>query len=176
MNRLTLRQQAFVDAYLLDPSSIAGCARKAGYTEVSSRNASKSLMKSQAVLAAIEEGQNTRKVRLGITEDRVLQELATIAFSNIQDIIQQDANGNTTIDLKNLKREHAASISEVETSTYEGARGTLKKSKVKKVDKLAALALIAKHLGMLQEKVEIQGKLTLEELVMGVTQVDSKSS
>jgi phage terminase small subunit len=40
--------------------------------------------------------------------------------------------------------------------------------KVRTYDKIAALTQLGRHLGMFQDKIHIEGKLSLEDLVMGV--------
>lgn len=151
---LNLKQKKLVEEYHLDPSSIRALARKLGYSSGRAHDILQ-MPKAQEYLKELRE---IRKFRLGITEDRILQELCSIAFSNLKDLIKEDENGNTVIDLKNITREQAAAISEI------SKRGL--SSKIKLSDKLNALIHVGKHIGMFRDQVEVKGKVTLEQLVL----------
>jgi phage terminase small subunit len=156
-------QQRFVDEYLIDPISAAKCAERAGYSHNTSRKIAYSLMNTPKVRAAIEEGQKARAQRMGITQDRVLQELARIAFSNLQDVLEETEDGQTTVNVKRLPRDVAAMLGEVSITQTKG-KNQMKISRVKLHDKMAALDKIAKHLGMFTDKHE-HTIVTLEDLV-----------
>lgn len=121
-------------------------------------------MRQQKIRDAIAEGQRERAQRLGITQDRVLQELALIAFANLKDIVGTNEEGDTTIDMNGMTREVAAALAEVSIST-KGGKTKVKTAKARLADKLAALEKLGKHLGMFTEKIEHTGVLTLEQLV-----------
>lgn len=151
---LNLKQRQLIEAYHLNPSSITALAKTIGY----SSDRAHDIIKSEKGQRYLKELQEVRKFRLGVTEDRILQELCSIAFSNLKDLIKEDENGNTVIDLKNITREQAAAISEI------SKRGL--SSKIKLSDKLNALIHVGKHIGMFRDQVEVKGKLTLEQLVL----------
>lgn len=156
--KLTAKQAKFVEEFFKDSSSARAAARRAGYAKGACASMGPNLLKHPIVSAELDELIQIRKHRLGLTEDRILQELAHIAFANMKDVLKEDELGNITIDLNSLTYEQAAALSEVQ----KGRTGT----KVKLNDKLAALVHIGKHLGMFREKVEVTGKLSLEQLVM----------
>lgn len=123
------------------------------------------LLRTPEVAALVEEFEKNIGKKIGIDKDRVLQELAKIAFSNIKDYLLQDENGDTYVDIKGLSRDTAAALSEVTVETAQGLKVSNRKIKVKVADKISALLQIGKHLGMFKEQVEHSGKLTLEQLV-----------
>lgn len=117
------------------------------------------------IKAAIEDEQMARADRLGITKDRILQELALIGFGNVKNFVRQDAEGgDTTVPMNELSHEDTAPLTEYSVETTNGKVKT-KKVRIKMADKRAALVDMGKHLGMFKEKIEVTGKLTLEDLV-----------
>lgn len=174
MNDLTPQQQRFVEEYLIDNSSQTKAAIRAGYSIPSATVSASRLMKDPRVRAAIEEGQAERAKRMGITQDRVLQELMLIAFGNPKDALSKDEDGKITINLDNLTREYAAALGEVTVQIEEGKNKTkrTKFTAVKPSDRLVALEKLGKHLGMFVEKVEHTGVLSLEQLVTESMQED----
>ena len=121
-------------------------------------------MSNPLIKAAIAEGQAERAQRLGITQDRVLQELALIAFANLKDVIGKNADGDTDIDMTGMDRNTAAALAEVSIST-KGGKTKVRTAKARLVDKISALEKLGKHLGMFTEKIEHSGTLSLEQLV-----------
>jgi phage terminase small subunit len=93
-----------------------------------------------------------RSRRTGITADRVVLELAELAFSNMFDFIEVHADGSVQIDLLRATRDRAAAIRVLvvkgcaEGSGNEG--GSVKLTRIALCDKVKALDMLARHLGM----------------------------
>jgi len=102
---------------------------------------------------AVREAMRARSKRTGITADRVLRELAELAFSNIFDFLKVHSDGSVSIDLSRGTRDQAAAIHDVVVKGYaEGSGEEAPKAKLTRIamcDKLKALELLARHLGML---------------------------
>jgi phage terminase small subunit len=97
-----------------------------------------------------------REQRTHITQDRVLQELARLAFSDLRRAFNEDG----TLKLPNeWDDDTAAAMAGVDTSvTSIGTAedpATLTTKKVKVFDKSTALTLAMRHLGMLNDKLEV---------------------
>jgi phage terminase small subunit len=161
---LTPNQFRFVEEYLLDPTNLKQCAIRAGYTETNASARATQLMNDPKVRAAIDSAQQARAHRMGITQERVLKELALIAFSNLKDIITVNEDGTTSVDMKNMPRDIAAALSEV-SMTMKGGKVKSMTAKAVLNSKMAALEKLGKHLGIFVDKVEHTGTLTLEQLV-----------
>ena len=73
----------FVDYYVEDPSSATAAAKAAGYKSRDMKQRAHELMSDPLVAAAIAQKMNERKHRTMITQDRVLNELAVIGFSDV---------------------------------------------------------------------------------------------
>jgi phage terminase small subunit len=104
-------------------------------------------------LDAIRAAQAKQSARTEITADRVVKELARIAFVDTRQVFTWGPNGVTLRDSSELTDDEAAVVSEVSETTTESG-GTIK---VKRFDKLKALELLGKHLGMFVERKEISG-------------------
>lgn len=135
---------------------------KAGY-KPDDGNASKMAAKPE-VQARVQEITGKAAERVGVTIERILDELALLGFSNMLDYVSINEAGDPQIDLGNLTREQAAALSEItiNTRTERGGEAKpdaeLKSVKFKLCDKRAALIDLGKHLGMFKERVEVTGK------------------
>jgi phage terminase small subunit len=84
--------------------------------------------------------------KYAITQERVLEELAALAFTNQTDLVEWSEGKVKIKDSAELTPEAKAAITEV-IETKAGVR-------VKLADKQQALLTIAKHLGLMNEKIE----------------------
>ena len=92
--------------------------------------------------------ENNRSARTAISADRVLRELAAIAFLDPRRLMRQDQEGNVRLaPLDEISDEDAAAIASVQ----KGKGGCVQ---IKTCDKLNALEKIGKHLGMFREQVD----------------------
>jgi phage terminase small subunit len=89
--------------------------------------------------------------RAEITAARVLEEMAKLAFHNPADYIKIDEDGSAIVDLSKLDRDQAAAIAEV--ISERGQDGKIR-TRIKLVDKKAALVELGRHFGLWIERVE----------------------
>lgn len=147
--KLTDKQAAFVAEYLVDLNATQAAIR-AGYSERTAYRIGAELLHKTSVAEAIAAGQAKRAQRVEITADRVVAELAKIAFADPRDLMEWGPDGVKLKASAELTEEQAASVAEVsETTTKDG--GSLK---LKKHDKVKALELLGRHMGMFKDKVE----------------------
>jgi len=165
---LTGKQKMFVLEYLVDLNATAA-ARRAGYSEKTAEIIGHENLRKPNIQAAIGEAQQKREKRTEITSDKVLQQLAKIAFGDIKDFVAfenarverdigEDEEGNT---IKLIKEYSAVKIrpsDEVDGTLLAEVSETKDGLKIKRHDSLKALELIGKHLGMFTDKVELTGK------------------
>lgn len=163
---ITPQQQRFVDEYLIDPDNAAAAAKRAGYSIKNAASLACNLLKHPGVAKAVKEAMGQRAKRLGITQDRVLQELALIGFAKLSDAVTMHEDGDASVDMKGLSESNKQPAEVIVTITKgkNAGKSVIVKS-VKLADKVSALEKIGKHLGMFKEQVEHSGKLTLEQLV-----------
>lgn len=140
MANLNEKQKRFVQEYMVDLNATQA-AKRAGYSEKTAYSMGQRLLKKVEIQAALQKAKIDRQKRVEITADRVLEELAAIAFANGTDYATVNRNGLVRIiptsDLSDEQRKAVASIKE-------GQYGT----EVKTFDKLRALEMLGKHLGM----------------------------
>lgn len=156
---LTPKQAEFVRQYLVDLNATAA-AKRAGYSKKTADRIASELLAKSNVREAIAAAQAKREQRTEITQDKVVAELAKIAFGTARDVMDWGPNGVTLKSSGELSDDQAASVAEVsETTTKEG--GSLK---LKRHDKVKALELLGRHLGMFTDKVknEISGGLEIK--------------
>lgn len=140
--RLTDRQRRFVEEYLVDLCPGAAAVRS-GYGEKSAAHVGRRLRNQPHLRAAIEEAMARRSKRLGITQDRVVAELARIAFADIREFVDWDEGGVSLRASRELGPEQTACVAEI----VESAGKTGKGLRIKLHGKTQALAALARHLG-----------------------------
>ncbi len=153
--KLTEKQKRFVQEYLVDLNATAA-AQRAGYKDP---NIGRQLITKNNVSAAIQEAIEKRQNRVEITQDRVLQELASIAFAKGTDYASIISGVVMMNDTGELTEEQKAAIVSIK-QTKEGVE-------VKLADKMKALELLARHLGLLQAQ-EKQEDGMLPKLIEGL--------
>lgn len=150
MAKLTEKQQKFVDEYLVDLNATQAAIR-AGYSVKTAEQMGYKLVHKSSVSEVIKKEQAKLSKRTGISQERILRELAKIGFSNLKEYVAWDADG---IHLKDSAEVDGAVLQSV-TETYLPSGGV--KTEVKAHDKAKALELLGKHLGMWVDKTEITG-------------------
>ncbi len=159
--KLTAKQQRFVEEYLVDLNATQAAIR-AGYSPKTARKIGSQNLSKLIIAEAIAEAQEARSARTHITQDRVLQELARIGFSDIRRIMT--AKG-ALLDPAEWDDEAAAAISSIEVVTNSGDHGKDEEGrkiverthKIKVWDKNSALERLGRHLGMFPNKHEHSG-------------------
>jgi len=162
---LTPKQAAFVQEYLLDLNATQAAIR-AGYSAKTADVAGPRLLGNVRIAGEVQAALEARAERTQITADRVLAELAAIAFSDLRDVATWGADSLALIDSSELTEDAAHALREVVAITTQTEHGTSTRLGVKSHDKLKALDMIGKHLGMFREKLDIHhtGGLTLTAL------------
>ena len=148
--KLTAKQKLFVEEYLIDLNASAA-ARRAKYSPRTAFRIGQENLQKPAIQAAIQLRMADREKRTEISQDRVLQEYARIAFLDPRQLV--DENG-TLLPLHKLSGDVAAAIAGLDAKRMAGEDGDYGDSfeilKYKFVDKRASLADVAKHLGMFE--------------------------
>lgn len=153
MAKLTAKQKKFVEEYLIDLNATQAAIR-AGYSPNTAQEQSSRLLSNVMVKNEIDKAMAERSRRTGISQDRVLRELAKIAFVNPNDVINfRDAT------VKMTSEENLATIASVKVKEIPGEYGNATEREVKLYDKLRALDLLGKHLGMFKENVNINANV-----------------
>lgn len=148
---MTEKQKIFADEYLIDLNATR--AYKIAYPRVKNDEtaaaAAARLLKNVKVVTYIEKRMQDRQKRTEVTQDRVIEELAAIAFARATDFAQI-VNGNVVLtDTADLTESQIKAIAGIK----EGKFGI----ELKLNDKEKALELLGRHLGMFKDKLEVSG-------------------
>lgn len=143
MAKLTAKQKKFVEEYLIDLNATQAAIR-AGYSTESAKEIGCENLTKPNVKAEIDKAIAERSRRTGINQDRVLRELAKIAFVNPNDVI----NFNEATVKGDAKEEDLAAIASVKIKNIPTEDGEITEREIKLCDKLKALDLLGKHLGI----------------------------
>jgi phage terminase small subunit len=154
MAKLTAKQEQFCKEYLIDLNATQAAIR-AGYSEDTAKSIGSENLTKPDISSCIEQLMAERSKRTAITADKVLQELAKMAFFNMQDV--QDEEGNT-LPFNEWSRDDLASLQEVtETKIGKDEDSIVINRKFKAADKKSSLELIGKHLKLFTDKHEHSG-------------------
>ena len=156
MAKLTAKQQRFVEEYLVDLNATQAAIR-AGYSPQSAYSIGQENMKKPVIKNAIDKAMAERSKRTGINQDRILIELAKIGFLNPVDVINMD---DATI-RGDANREDTAAIASVKVKTIPTEDGEIVEREVKTYDKIKALELIGKHIGMFVDKLNVNAEMAV---------------
>lgn len=158
--QLSPRRQRFVDEYMIDLCQSKAAAR-AGYSDKTARAQASLIMRDPIVQAAVRKRMQERVLATHINADRVVLELAKLAFANMADYMTAGADGDPALDFSKLTRDQAAALVEVTVDDYFDGRGEdarqVRRVKFKLADKRAALVDLGRHIGMFKERVELTG-------------------
>lgn len=148
---MTEKQKIFADEYLIDLNGTR--AYRVAYPSVKKDEvaaaAAARLLKNVKVEAYIQKRMEERQKRTEITQDRVLEELAAIAFARATDYAEIKGECVRIKDTDTLDEQQIRAIAGIK----EGKYGI----ELKLNDKEKALELLGRHLGMFKDKLEVSG-------------------
>lgn len=154
---LTRKQKRFIQEYLIDLNATQAAIR-AGYSPNSANEIASENLAKPNIRDAVDKAIAERSRRTGINQDRVLLELAKIAFLNPTDVIDMD---KATIK-GDSNREDTAAISSVKVKRIPTEAGEITEREVKTYDKIKALELLGKHLGMFADNSNVNLNLGVQ--------------
>lgn len=180
---LTEKQRRFVAEYLVDLNATQAAIR-AGYAAKRADAMGYENLRKPEIAAAVAEAMQQRAKRTEITQDRVLQELARIAFFDLRKLYREDGSmkspdewdDDTAAAMSGLdiQEEFGPDDTTIELEDQPQG-GKLKRSTARKVllgytkkakvfDKTAALTLAMRHLGMMKDKLEHSGAVQVTSI------------
>ncbi len=144
---MTQKQKRFIEEYLIDLNATQAAIR-AGYSPDTAQQTGSENLSKPVIRAQIDRAMAERSKRTGVNAERVIQELAKIAFVNAA----EGLDPKTATVKEDALPEDTAAIQSVKVKTF-GEDGL--EREVKMADKLKALELLGKHLGMFQNNVNV---------------------
>jgi phage terminase small subunit len=165
LSNLTDKQKLFVAEYLVDLNA-SRAAERAGYSKESAGEIGYQLLQKTSISKAISKAFKRREKRTQVSQDKVVRELARIAFASIGTMATWTGDAIVLKDSESLADDDRAAIQEItKTETPHGSN-----IRVKLADKLTALEKLGRHLGMFQGKnlsVTPEEKAILQEFLDG---------
>ena len=146
--KLPPMQDRFVDEWLIDFNGTQAAIR-AGYSERSARSIAGRLLTKDNIQREISRRQRDLQKRTEVSQDRVVKELARIAFA--------DAAVVCVTDFDKLTDDQRAAI--------QGVRPTNFGWEIKLCDKIKALELLGRHIGMFADKLEVKGSIDIASVL-----------
>ena len=159
---MTDAQKRFCDEYLIDLNATR--AYKVAYPrckkDETANAASSRMLRNVKVQEYISEKQKEIEKRTEVTQDMVIKELAKIAFLDIRKLYTESGQLKNVADIDS---DTAGAISSLETlEEYEGYGDDREKigdtQKVRLLDKTKALELLGRHLGIFNDKMDVNVK------------------
>jgi phage terminase small subunit len=148
---ITPKMQRFIEQYLVEPNATKA-ALIAGYSPRSAFATGYDLTKKPLVREQIAMANKARSKKYAITADKVLAEMAKLAFTSLDDFMVLHPNGDAEINFRRSGPNERAALSEITQDVYTEGRGPfsqrLRKTKIKQHDKMRALEGLCKHLGL----------------------------
>lgn len=157
--RFSPKTRLFIAEYPKDHNATQAAIR-AGYSAKSAYAQGPRLLENVEIQRAIEADISQRLKRIGINKDRVLTEISRLSFADLRKIHNEDG----TLKLPHeWDDEIAPAIAGIEIFEEFSGRGEDRKligytRKVKVFDKPRSLEMLAKHLKLISDKVELTGK------------------
>lgn len=159
---MNAKQSAFVAEYLIDLNATQAAIR-AGYSAKVANRIGSRLLSKEDIKAAIAQGKGRQLERADLSAARVLEELRRIAFTDMRGFF--DAAGNLK-PITELTAEQGAALAGFEVikknaTAGDGVVDTIHKFKA--WDKIRALEALAKHFGLLVDRVEVSVEVNVIE-------------
>lgn len=145
---LTPKQQRFCQEYLIDLNATQAAIRT-GYSAKTAQEQGSRLLSNVMVSAEIERRQGERSERTMADADEVVKRLAGVALFDMRKLFRPNGSPKPPHE---WDADTAAAVAVVDTRE----RGGRRTHRVKLVDRLKALELLGKHLGLFKERVNVE--------------------
>lgn len=146
---LTPKQQKFADEYLIDLNATQAAIR-AGYSPKTAKEIGAENLTKPNIRAYIDERMAEHSARTGVNQERIIRELARIAFLDPTQLVNMDSaelRDDATADDR-------AAIASVKVKTMSGDTEMIERE-VRFADKIKALELLGKRFGMWIDKQQV---------------------
>ena len=159
--KLTAKQIRFVDEYMVDFNATQAAIR-AGYKAKTAHVIGAENLRKPKIAEEIARRQKDLQRRTEVTQERVVKELARIAFANIADYIHVETQTRTKDDGTEVTYQTVMFSETQELSADQRAALAVVKQSVngfelKLHDKIKALELLGRHIGMFNDKLSLSG-------------------
>ena len=165
---MTNKQKLFVNEYLIDFNATQAYLR-AGYKAKDEKIAAVEglkLLRKPNIQIEIEKRMKDREKRTEVTQDKVVKELARLAFTDRTSIVKVTSGSLKIKSFDELTEEQKACIS--------GAKETKFGIEVTFYNKEKALEMLGRHLGLFNDKLEVKGQVNIANPFSGLSTEELK--
>jgi len=148
--KITEKQRLFISEYQVDFNGTKAAIR-AGYSPKRASEMAYQLLQIPTVRKALDRAMEERLRKIGVRADRVLTEIARVAFSDLRNLYEEDGSLKLPHKWSDEAAGAVAGVDVVEEFEGKGKDRTLigYTKKVRTYDKVRALELLSKHLGII---------------------------
>jgi phage terminase small subunit len=162
------KYEAFCQEYLIDLNG-AQAAIRAGYSENGANVKGAQLLAIVSIQERIKELKQARAERTQITADRVLQEIAYIAFARVDDFVnvvevQSDDEDGKTSKFKLVEVNATQTMTEDKVRAISSIKQGKDGIELKLHDKVKALELLGKHRGIFEADNKQKTDITVKRI------------
>lgn len=163
---LSQRKKSVVDHYLQGLSKV-DAMKKAGYSDSTAQTKHSAVFGDPEVKKEIERRQKIQSSRSDITFEYLTNKLKEIVDANLGDLIEFGEDGTPWINYEKLTPQLRTALSNFSVDEVTEGRGEsarkVKRIRVGTLDKLRAIELLIRHLGLSKEKVVVSVEEDLVE-------------
>lgn len=159
--KLTAKQVRFVDEYLVDFNATQA-AIKAGYKAKTAHVIGAENLRKPKIAEEIARRQKDLQRRTEISQDRVVKELARIAFADASDYacietLTYENEDGTVSPVQIVSPKDTGALSDDQRAAIAGIKQGANGIEIKLHDKIKALELLGRHIGMFNDKLSLSG-------------------
>lgn len=133
---------------------------KAGYSPNTASTSAISVFGRDDVVEEIDRRRKQAADKAQVDANWIVGQLKNIASANLGDLLEIDDKGGAKFDMSRMTPELKAALGEFTSEIYMEGRGDtsipVKKMKIKLADKLRALEMLGKYLGIFQDRVKVE--------------------
>jgi len=141
----------------------------AEYSHQTASKAQSSVFDRVDVSAYIQNKRDIMSKKAGVTAEFIVTKYLEIINASMGEVLVQNEDGTASVDLSLASPEFMASLSSYSADEFSDGRGKGKKSgkriRVQLQDKLRALEALARHLGMFNDRITVEGNVNLVERI-----------
>jgi len=162
--KLTPKQAIFAAEYLID-SNATRAAIAAGFAQAGAHVRGARLLKNAKVAAAIADAKARVAQKYEVSIERTVSTLAKVAYHDLAEMVDEDG---VVLPVQRMGEAIRTVIAGLEVETTDGpGRVRTVTQKVKIADRIRALELLGKYQKIFTDRIEHDGRVTLEQLVCG---------
>ena len=153
---LSEKQKRFVAEYLVDLNATQAAIR-AGYSKRTARSQGQRMLTNVDIQDAVQAAMREQQARTGVTQDRVIRELEKIAFADrsaYARVVTVRAADACKRPVQVVELADTEELTDDQRAALAGVEETRNGIKISSYDKLKALELLGRHLGVFDGQAE----------------------